>query len=458
MTKFESVETLEERDLKHTLHGFSDLNTLHNNGPVIISHGEGPYVFDVKGNKYLEANSGLWNVVAGFDHKGLMEAACEQIKKLPAYHTFFGRISQPAIELSEKLIEIAPVPMSKVFFTNSGSEANDTVVKLLWMISEGAGEPKRRKIISRVNAYHGTTVMTTAMTGKSYAGAFGLPGNSEVVFADCPHYWRFGKDGESESDFTKRMARQLEDLIAREGAETIACFYAEPVMGAGGVIPPSEGYFQAIQPILKKYGIPLVSDEVICGFGRTGKLWGTETLGMEPDIIVASKVMTAGYFPMGAVMINEKIYQKLMKAAEKWDEIPHGFTTGGHPVGCAIALKALDIVLNEGVFANVVEVGEYFQQKLKSYSDHKYVGEARGVGLMGAIELVANKKTKEAFSSEYAVSEQIAITALENGLIVRPIGQAIVLCPPFIINRSQIDELFSKLDLTLQQVFSKIDS
>lgn len=452
-----TVDTLEARDLKNTLHGFSDLNTLHDKGPVIISHGEGPYVYDIHGNKYLEANSGLWNVVAGFNHEGLAEAACEQINKFPAYHTFFGRISQPTIELSEKLIEIAPVPMSKVFFTNSGSEANDTVIKLLWMINEGAGEPKRRKIISRVNAYHGTTVMTTAMTGKSYAGAFGLPGDTEVVFADCPHYWRFAEDGETEADFTARMARQLEELILKEGPETIACFYAEPVMGAGGVIPPSEGYFQAVQPILKKYGIPLVADEVICGFGRTGKLWGTETLGMEPDIIVASKVMTAGYFPMGAVMISEEIYQKLMKASEEWEEIPHGFTTGGHPVGCAIALKALDIVLNEGVFDNVVEVGAYFQEKLKSYANHKYVGEARGIGLMGAIELVIDKETKEPFPSEYAVSEQIAVTALDHGLIVRPIGQAIVLCPPFIISREQIDELFDKLDTTLEQVFSKID-
>ncbi|WP_432470165.1 aminotransferase [Amphritea sp. HPY] len=455
MTK--NVDTLEARDLKNTLHGFSDLNTLHNKGPVIIDRGEGPYVYDIHGNKFLEANSGLWNVVAGFNHEGLAEAACQQIKKFPAYHSFFGRISQPTIELAEKLIEIAPVPMSKAFFTNSGSEANDSVIKLLWMINEGTGEPKRRKIISRVNAYHGTTVITTAMTGKAYAGAFGLPGNSEVVFADCPHFWRFAEEGETELDFTARMARQLEELIEREGAETIACFYAEPVMGAGGVIPPSEGYFQAIQPILKKHGIPLVADEVITGFGRTGNLWGTETLGMEPDVIVASKVMTAGYFPMGAVMINEDIYQKLMKASEVWEEIPHGFTTGGHPVGCAIALKAIDIVLNEGVFENVVEVGAYFQEKLKSYADHKYVGEARGVGLMGAIELVADKQTKAAFPSEYAVSEQIAVTALEHGLIVRPIGQAIVLCPPFIITRDQIDELFEKLDITLKQVFSKID-
>ncbi len=448
----------EARDLKNTLHGFSDLNTLHNNGPVVISHGEGPYVYDIHGNKYLEANSGLWNVVAGFSHEGLEKAACEQIRKFPGYHTFFGRISKPTIELAEKMIEIAPVPMSKVFFTNSGSEANDTVVKLLWMINKELGSPQKRKIICRTNSYHGTTVMTASMTGKPYNQAFGLPGSSEVVFTDCPHYWRFGLEGETEEQFTARMASNLDKLIEKEGADTIAAFYAEPVMGAGGVIPPSVGYFQAIQPILRKHGIPLVADEVICGFGRTGKLWGTETYGMQPDIIVASKVMTAGYFPMGAVMISEKIYQDLMEASKTWEEIPHGFTTGGHPVGCAIALKAIDIVLNEGVFDNVVEVGDYFQDKLASYAGHKYVGEARGVGLMGAIELVRNKTTRESFPSELAVSEKIANTALKHGLIVRPIGQAIVLAPPFIITKEQIDELFSKLKTTLDEVFQEIDA
>ncbi len=361
-------DSLETQDLKNVLHGFSDLNSLNQNGPFVISHGEGPYVYDTRGNKYLEGNSGLWNAVVGFDHPGLTDAAYEQMKKIAGYHMFFGMISKPTIALAEKLIELAPVPMSKVFFTNSGSEANDTAIKLLWMINEGKGEPKRRKIISRVNAYHGTTVFATAMTGKVYANAFGLPTGSEVVFADCPHYWRFSRDGETEEQFTIRMADQLEELIEKEGANTIAGFIAEPVMGAGGVITPPKGYFQAIQSVLNKYNIPLVVDEVICGFGRTGKFWGSETYGIEPAIISASKVLTAGYFPMGAVMISDSIYEQLMKVAEKWEEIPHGFTTGGHPVGCAIALKAIDILLNEEVFDNVVKLSPYFQKKLKNRS------------------------------------------------------------------------------------------
>jgi adenosylmethionine-8-amino-7-oxononanoate aminotransferase len=381
----------------------------------------------------------------------LIEAACEQIRKFPAYHTFFGRVSEPSVALAEKLLEVAPVPMGKVFFTNSGSEANDTVVKMLWMINRGLGRLECRKILSRLNAYHGVTGLTASMTGKDYVGAFGLPLDG-FLFADCPHHWRFGEAGETETEFSLRCARNLEAQIEAEGPETIAGFFAEPVMGAGGVIPPSEGYFEAIQPVLKKYGIPLVADEVICGFGRTGQFWGCQTYGIEPDIIVASKCITAGYFPMGAILVSEDIHQKLVSAAEEFEEFPHGFTTGGHPVGCAIALKAIDIILNEGVFDNVVTVSPTFQERLRSFGSHPHIGEARGVGLMGALELVADKEKKSAFPPEQPVAEQIANVALEHGLICRPIGQAIVVAPPFIITKGQIDELFDKLEKTIEQV------
>lgn len=441
----------EARDLRAMLHGFSHLGTLQDSGPVVIARGDGVYVEDIHGKRYLEGNSGLWNTVAGFDHAGLIEAACDQIRKFPAYHTFFGRVSEPSVALAEKLLEISPVPMSKVFFTNSGSEANDTVVKMLWMINRGLGKPERRKILSRHNAYHGVTAITASMTGKDYVGAFGLPLDG-FLFADCPHYWRYGQDGESEAEFTARCARNLEAQIEAEGPETIAGFFAEPVMGAGGVIPPSEGYFAAIQPVLESYDIPLVADEVICGFGRTGKFWGCQTYEIEPDIVVASKCLTAGYFPMGAILLSDKIHEQLVAAAEEFEEFPHGFTTAGHPVGCAIGLKAIDVILNDGVFDNVVEVAPYFQARLKSFEAHPHIGEARGVGLMGALELVHDKANKAPFPPDRTVSEQIANAGLENGLICRPIGQAIVLAPPFIITRDQIDELFDKLQKTLDQV------
>ena len=445
----------EARDLRTMLHAFTNLGTLNDQGPVVLARGDGIYVEDIHGKRYLEGNSGLWNIVAGFHHADLIEAACEQIRKFPAYHAFFGRVSEPSIALAERLLEIAPVPMSKVFFTNSGSEANDTVVKMLWMINRGLGKPERRKILSRRNAYHGVTAITASMTGKDYNDAFGLPLEG-FLFADCPHYWRFGQDGESEAEFTARCARNLEAQIEAEGPETIAGFFAEPVMGAGGVIPPSEGYFAAIQPILKKHGIPLIADEVICGFGRTGKLWGCQTYEIEPDILVASKCLTAGYFPMGAILVSDKIHDRLVAAAEEFEEFPHGFTTAGHPVGCAIALKAIDVILTDGVLDNVVEVAPYFQSRLKAFETHLHIGEARGVGLMGALELVSDKASKAPFPEDQPVSEQIANAALENGLICRPIGQAIVLAPPFIITKEQIDELFDKLQKTLDQVLGAV--
>lgn len=441
----------EARDLRAMLHGFSHLGSLRESGPVVIANGEGIYVEDVHGKRYLEGNSGLWNMVVGFDNAELIDAACAQIRKFPAYHAFFGRVSDTAVSLAEKLLEISPVPMGKVFFANSGSEANDTVVKLLWMINRGLGKPERRKILTRRNAYHGVTAVTASMTGKDYVGAFGLPLEG-FLYADCPHYWRHGREGETEAEFSARCARNLEAQIAAEGPETIAGFFAEPVMGAGGVIPPPAGYFAAIQPVLRRYDIPLVADEVICGFGRTGRLWGSQTYDVAPDILVASKCLTAGYFPMAAILVSDRIHDQLLVVAENYEELPHGFTTAGHPVGCAIALKAIDVILEGGVLDNVVAVSPYFQERLRALASHPHIGEARGVGLMGALELVRDKATKAPFPPDRPVSEQIANQALENGLICRPIGQAIVLAPPFIIDGRQIDELFDKLETTLDQV------
>ena len=447
----QSPETWEARDLRSVLHGFTHLGTLRDRGPVVMSRGKGVYVEDSHGKRYLEGNSGLWNMVVGFDHPELVEAACEQYRKFPAYHAFFGRVSEPTVALSERLLEIAPVPMDKVFFTNSGSEANDTVVKMLWMINRALGRPRRRKILSRKNAYHGVTGITASMTGKDYVGAFGLP-LDDFLFADCPHYWRYAVPGESEIEYSARCARSLQAQIEAEGPDTIAGFFAEPVMGAGGVIPPPEGYFEAIQPVLKEYNIPLVADEVICGFGRTGKMWGCQTYDIEPDIVVASKCLTAGYFPMGAIMVSRSVADRLNEAANEFEEFPHGFTSAGHPVGCSIALKAIDIILNGGVFDNVVNVSPYFQERIGGFASHPHIGEARGIGLMGALELVGDKENKTPFPPEQPVAEQIANVALENGLICRPIGQAIVVAPPFIITRDQIDELFDKLQRTIEQV------
>ena len=438
------------------MHPFSHIPTLEEEGPVIIDRGEGIYIYDDRGKKYLEGNSGLWNVVLGFDNKKLIETAQRAYAKLPAYHAFFGRVGQAALDLSERIVKLAPMEANRVFYANSGSEANDTVVKLLWFLAESEGKPHRRLLLSRKNAYHGMTVITASLTGKDYVkSASGLP-LQEVRHLTCPHHWREAKANESETDFSERLALELEQTIRNTGPDYIAGFFAEPVLGAGGVIPPPEGYFQAIGPVLKKYGIPLIADEVICGFGRTGEFWGSLKYGMKPDIVVASKVITAGFFPMGAIILSPAMTERIEKASAKYEELPTGFTTGAHPVGCAIAMASLDEIIDGGAFANVKAVSPSFQKQLKAMADHPMVGEARGVGLMGALEMVASKKTKEPFAGSLDVSERVARQALKNGLICRPLGQSIVLAPPFIITETQIGELFGILRRTLDEVHAGI--
>lgn len=445
----------EERELAHCFHTFTDLPALAEHGPTILARGEGIFVFDVHGRRYLEGNSGLWNITLGYNNSELIEAALAQMRRLPAYHTFFGRNSEPTVALAEQLVNLAPVPMRSVFFTNSGSEANDSVAKLLWMINKAEGMPHRRKLISRVNAYHGTTVMTSSLTGKAYVGAFGLP-LPEVIFADCPHYWRYGEPGETEEDYSARLARRLEAVVEREGPETIAGFFAEPVMGAGGVIVPPKGYFEAIQGVLRQFDIPLVADEVICGFGRTGALWGSQMFNLVPDIIVASKVLTAGYFPIGAVMLSPNMDQRLTQACNRFEEFPHGYTTGGHPIGSAVALKVIEILIRGGVLNNVVSLGSVFQRGIRALSNHPMVGEARGVGLMGALEIVSDKIGKKPFEPQIRIGERIVRAALDRGLIVRPIGASVVIAPPFIATPEQIQDILAIVKEVLDTVHTAL--
>jgi len=451
----DNVNSWEARADAHSFYGFTDLPTVHDRGAVILTHGEGPYVVDVHGRRYLDANSGLWNMVAGFDHPGLTEAAKAQYDRFPGYHAFFGRMSDQTVMLSEKLIEVSPYPDGKVFYTNSGSEANDTMVKMLWFLWRAEGQPERRKILTRKNAYHGVTAVSASMTGKPYNSVFGLP-LPGFIHLTCPHYWREGRPGESEAEFTARLAAELEDVIAQEGAETIAGFFAEPVLGAGGVIPPSEGYFQAIAPILKAHGIPLISDEVICGFGRTGSTWGCETYDFMPDAIISSKNLTAGFFPMGAVILGPELTDRLQAASEAIEEFPHGFTASGHPVGCAVALKAIDVILNEGLAENVRTLTPAFEAGMARLAEHPNIGEWRGKGLMGALEAVADKATKTPFDGSLSVSERIANACTDQGLICRPLGQSIVLCPAFILTPAQMDEMFEKLETALNKVFREV--
>lgn len=443
----------ESRAEEYSLYGFTDLPSIRDRGTVVVTHGEGPYIFDTNGKKYLDSNSGLWNMVAGFDHKGLAEAAKAQYDRFPGYHAFFGRMSDQTVALSERLIDVSPWDRGKVFYTNSGSEANDTMVKMLWFMGRAEGTPQKRKILTRGNGYHGVTAVAASMTAKPYNEVFGLPMEG-FIHLTCPHFWREGAEGETEAAFTARLARELEDVIAREGADTIAGFFAEPVLGAGGVIPPPEGYFQAMQAVLQKHGIPLISDEVICGFGRTGNTWGCETYNFVPDVIISSKALTAGYFPMGAVMLGPQMAERLQAAIDPIEEFPHGFTASGHPVGCAVALKAIDVVLEEGLLDMVRAGTGRMEAGLREIAKHPNIGELRGVGYMWALEAV--REGKIPFESDLSVSERIANACTDHGLICRPLGQAVVLCPAFTLTDGQMDEMFEKLDAALQQVFSEI--
>ena len=439
------------------LHGFTDLKNLNVLGPIVLNQAKGIYVYDQDGKKYLDANSGLWNSVVGFDHPRMVETAKKQYEKFSGYHAFFGRISEPAVELADKLIEISPFTDGKVFFTNSGSEANDTTVKLLWFINKRKGHPNRRKIITRINSYHGVTAVSASMTGKPYNSEFGLPLDG-FLHSACPHYWKYGLEKESEEMFTKRMGEDLENLILKEGPDTIAGFFAEPVMGAGGVIPPSKGYFEIVQKILKKYNIPFIADEVICGFGRTGNLWGSQTYNIDPDIIIASKCITSGFFPLGAVILGEKMTKEMMEASYEAEEFFHGFTAGGHPVGCALSLEAIDIIINEKMIENVRHLEPIFMGGLKNFEDLEFIGESRGIGLMGALEMVQDKKNKLPFDGSISIGERVANKCIENGLICRPLGPSIVLCPPFITSEEEMGIIFDTLEKTLKEVFSEVKS
>ena len=444
------------RDIATTIHPYTNLKVHQSEGPIVITEGDGIYVIDENGKRYIEGLAGLWCASLGFSEKRLAEAAYRQMLKLPYYHTFAGKATDTGIDLAEKLLSIAPVPMSKVFFVNSGSEADDTVVKLVWYYNNALGRPKKKKIISRMKAYHGVTVASASLTGlPNNHRDFDLP-IANILHVDCPHWYRFAQAGESEEAFSTRLAESLEQRILAEGPETIAAFIAEPVMGAGGVILPPATYWEKIQAVLKKYDVLLIADEVICGFGRTGNMWGSTTYGMHPDMLTCAKALSSAYVPIAAVMVSEAAYSALVSESEKIGVFAHGFTYSGHPVSSAVALETLRIYEERDIVSHVRAVAPRMQQRLGELGDHPIVGEARGVGLVGALELVKNKSTKASFDAKDAVAPYLAKRAQHHGLIVRAIGDAIAVCPPLIITEAEIDLLFARLKLALDDTLAMV--
>src|SRR5579885_756425 len=352
------------RDVATTIHPYTNLKFHEAEGPLVITEGDGIYVIDENGKRYIEGLAGLWCVSLGFSEKRLADAAHRQLLKLPYYHTFASKATDTGIELAEKLLSIAPVPMSKVFFVNSGSEANDTAVKLVWYYNNALGRPQKKKIISRAKAYHGVTVASASLTGlPNNHRDFDLP-IANIIHVDCPHWYRFAQAGESEEAFASRLAESLDQRILKEGPDTVAAMIGEPVMGAGGVILPPATYWEKIQAVLQKHDVLLIADEVICGFGRTGNMWGTTTYGMKPDMLTCAKALSSGYLPIAAVMVSDRIYSALVSESEKIGVFAHGFTYSGHPVPTAVALETLKIYEERDILSHVRKVAPRMQLRL----------------------------------------------------------------------------------------------
>ena len=373
------------------------------------------------------------------------------MERLPFYHLFGGKSHGPGIDLAEKLIAMAPVPMSKVFFANSGSEANDSAIKLVWYYNNARGRPAKKKIISRRRAYHGVTVATASLTGlPANQRDFDLP-IAGILHTDCPHHWRFAEPGESEEDFATRLADNLDRLIEAEGPETVAAFIAEPVMGAGGVIVPPETYFDKIQPVLKKHDVLFIVDEVICGFGRTGRMFGCETYGLKPDMITVAKALSSAYLPISALMISEPIYRAIAENSAKIGTFGHGFTYSAHPVCAAVALEALAIYDERDIVGHVRRVMGRLQDGLRRHAGEPLVGEVRGVGLIAAVELAPDASGRTAFDPPGKVGAALARFAQAEGLIVRNMQDTIAFSPPLIITEAEIDEVLRRFARALAE-------
>ncbi|MCR6479024.1 aspartate aminotransferase family protein [Variovorax sp. ZS18.2.2] len=433
-------------DIAAHLHPFTNLAAHPQVDPLVIQRGDGIYVEDDQGRRYLEAMSGLWCVSLGFSNARLAKAGSDALHTLPCYHTFNHRSNAAAIALAEKLIAMAPVPMSKVFFANSGSEANDTAVKLVWYYHNAIGKPDKKKIIARRNAYHGVTVAAASLSGLvTNHRDFDLP-IDRILHVDCPHHYRYAEPGETEEAFATRLADALEQRILAEGPDTVGAFIAEPVMGAGGVLVPPATYFEKVQAVLRKYEVLLIADEVICGFCRTGEMFGSTTFGLRPDILTAAKALSSGYVPISAVMVSEKVHAAVAANSGKIGTFGHGFTYSGHPVTAAVALETLRIYEDEAVLAHVQALAPKFQAGLRRYAGHPHVGEVRGVGFLGALELAADPAKRTPFDPAMKAGARLAELALAEGLIVRAMGDAVAFCPPLIITAAEVDEMFERFD------------
>jgi 4-aminobutyrate--pyruvate transaminase len=450
------LNSLRSRDMAHHFHSQTNPRRHEIHGPLMITKGEGCYVIDDAGNRYLEGMSGLWCASLGFDNERLAEVALTQMKTLATYHTFNHRSNDPCADLVELVAELSPISESKVFLVNSGSEANDTMIKLAWYYNVARGKPSKRKIISRKGAFHGSTVMGAALGGLPHMHeSFNLPGLN-VVYAEKPHFYKNGLPGETEEAYCDRLIANLEALISNEGAETIAAMIAEPVMGAGGVVTPPTGYFQRVREILTRNDILLLSDEVVCGFGRSGNWFGCDTFGFVPDMLSVAKGLSSGYVPIAAAVVGDHIYQTIADEADRIGVFGHGFTYSGHPVTAAVAAEVLRTYREMDIPARAKDLGHYLFEKLaKSVGESPLVGEIRGAGFLAGIELVADKAERTPFDPSLMVGIFVERRCRAHGVMIRNMGDVISICPPFVMTKAQIDELVEGIAAALDDALTE---
>ena len=450
---------LNDLDRQFFFHPFTALGDHERNGPLVMVSGEGVWLEDNHGKRYIDSMAGLWCVNIGYGRREIADAIHAQAMKLPYYHTFASMSTEAPILLAQKLIEMSPVPMSKVFFGNSGSDANDTQVKLVWYYNNARGLPLKKKIIARRRGYHGVTVVTAGMTGlPGLHSGFDLP-LPFIKHTTAPHRLWEAEPGQSDAEFVTKLANDLEQLILAEGPETVGAMIMEPVMGAGGVIVPPEGYYPAIQKVLDKYDVLLIADEVICGFGRLGTMFGTEAMGMKPDLITVAKGVTSAYVPLSASLVSEKVWRAIVSGSDRLGVFGHGFTYSGHPIAAAAALANLKVIEDEKLVAQAGSRGEIMHKHLRAaFADHPAVGDVRGFGLIGAVEFVAARNPAQRFDPALKVGVRVAKAALANGLITRglPDGDSIAFSPPFVISEDEIAEMVKRARLAVDQVFGEL--
>lgn len=436
------TQTLAQADLAHFLHPQTNLAAHAARGPHVIARGEGVWVWDDAGRRFLDGMAGLWCVGLGYSEPRLVAAATRQMAALPYHQSFAGRGHEPGIRLAEELVATAPPGLSHAFFASSGSEANDSAVKMAWYYWASVGEPERRILLARRRAYHGVTIATASLTGLPMMhGGFALP-QPWVHHLTAPHFVQQGREGESEEAFTGRLADELDETIARLGPKRIAAFIAEPVIGAGGVIRPPRGYFAAVQPILKRHGILFIADEVITGLGRLGTMWGSQAYALAPDLLTCAKMLTSAYVPLSAVLVTPDVHAAIAQESGRRGGFGHGFTYSAHPVAAAVARETLAIYREEGIVARVAALAPRFQSRLARAGQHPLVREARGEGLIGGLEMrVATDAARLAAACE------------GEGLFLRAVGgDTVAICPPLVITEDDLDELFARLTRVLSSL------